>query len=91
MTTLFPQLGSLLFEDVHTLDVPVFLFLGRHDTTTPSEIAADWLQRLTAPQKSVVWFENSSHLTMIEEPGRTFETLLTRVRPLAGQDLPLGG
>ncbi|WP_222934529.1 alpha/beta fold hydrolase [Caulobacter sp. 17J80-11] len=90
MTTMWPKLAGLSFEDVHTLDVPVFLFLGRHDTTTPSEIAADWLQRVKAPRKRVVWFENSSHLPMIEEPGRTFQTLLTRVRPLAGRDLPPG-
>ncbi|NEX92586.1 alpha/beta hydrolase [Caulobacter sp. 17J65-9] len=91
MTTMWPKLADLSFEDVRALDVPVFLFLGRHDTTTPSEIAADWLQRVKAPRKSVVWFENSSHLPMIEEPGRTFQTLLTRVRPLAGRDLPPGG
>jgi pimeloyl-ACP methyl ester carboxylesterase len=91
MATMWPHLANLSFEDVHALNVPIFLFLGRHDTTTPSEIAADWLQRLAAPQKSVVWFDNSAHLPMIEEPGRTFQTLLTRVRPLAGPDLPSGG
>lgn len=91
MATLFPKLASLSFENVHTLDVPVFMLLGRHDTTTPSEVAADWLQRLTAPQKTVVWFDNSGHLPMIEEPGRTLQALLTRVRPLAGPDLPPGG
>jgi pimeloyl-ACP methyl ester carboxylesterase len=87
MTTMWPKLANLSFENVHALDVPIFLFLGRHDTTTPSGIAADWLQRLTAPQKTLVWFDNSAHLPMIEEPGRTLQTLLTRVRPLAGRDL----
>lgn len=87
MTTMWPQLTRLSFETVHRLDVPIVLFLGRHDTTTLPSIATDWLGRLTAPQKTVVWFDNSAHLPMIEEPGRTLQALVTRVRPLAGQDL----
>jgi hypothetical protein len=35
MTTLWPRLVSLSFEDIHALAVPIFLFLGRHDTTAP--------------------------------------------------------
>lgn len=88
MGTMWPKLARLSFENVHGLTVPIFLFLGRHDTTTPPEIAAKWLGRLAAPSKSVVWFEDSAHLPMIEEPGRMLEALLTRVRPLAGADLP---
>jgi len=91
MSTMWPKLAGLSFENVHALDVPIVLFLGRHDTTTPPAIAADWLQRLTAPQKTLVWFDNSAHLPMLEEPGRTLQALLIRVRPLAGQDLPPGG
>ena len=88
MLTLWPKLASLSFEDVRRVDVPVFLFLGRHDTTTPPDIAADWLGRLEAPSKSVVWFEDSAHLPMVEEPGRMLEALRTRVRALAGEDRP---
>ncbi len=85
MSRLWPLLATLSFEDVRKLDTPIFLFLGRHDTTTPPAIAADWLKRLTAPEKSVIWFDNSSHLPMIEEPGRVFDVLVHRVRPLAGR------
>jgi pimeloyl-ACP methyl ester carboxylesterase len=73
---------------VRRIDVPVLLFLGRHDTTTPPAIATAWLGRLKAPAKSVIWFDDSAHLPMIEEPGRMLQALLTRVRPLAGRDLP---
>lgn len=44
------------------------------------------LAKLQAPAKEIVWFDNSAHLPMIEEPGKTLQTLLTRVRPLAGQE-----
>ncbi len=83
ITTMFPKLAGVTFANLHRLDVPVVMFLGRHDNTTPSSIAAAWMQQLQAPKKTVVWFENSSHLPMIEEPGRTFAALLQDVRPLA--------
>ncbi|HKD24037.1 MAG TPA: alpha/beta hydrolase [Rhizomicrobium sp.] len=83
MKTLWPKLADLSFENVHELRVPIFLFLGHHDTTTPPDIAAAWLGRLQAPEKKIVWFDNSAHLPMVEEPGHTLEALITRVRPLA--------
>ena len=70
------------FTGLRRVNVPVILFLGRHDTTTPSPIAARWIGRLSAPSKRIVWFEHSAHLPMIEEPGRTFAALLDHVRPL---------
>jgi pimeloyl-ACP methyl ester carboxylesterase len=87
MGVLWPKLATLSFENVHALNVPIILFLGRHDTTTPPEIAADWLKRLKAPAKTIVWFDNSAHLPMIEEPGKTLQALLTRVRPLVGKEV----
>jgi hypothetical protein len=34
-------------------------------------------------EETDVWFDNSAHLPMIEEPGRLFAALLEDVRPLA--------
>ncbi len=90
MKTMWPRLAQVSFENVHELDVPIVLLLGRHDTTTPSEIASAWLDRLKAPSKALIWFDHSAHLPMIEEPGRLLEVLISRVRPLAGKDLPPG-
>lgn len=83
IATMFPRLASVTFSGLHRLDVPVFMFLGRHDYTAPSSIAAAWMAHLRAPQKSVVWFEHSAHLPMIEEPGRMLAALLRYARPLA--------
>jgi len=83
MARMWPKLAAISFEDVHALAVPVILFLGRHDTTTPPAIAAAWLARLAAPHKALVWFDDSAHLPMIEEPGRMLQALLREVRPLA--------
>lgn len=83
MKTMFPQLADISFTGLDRVDTPVFMFLGRQDYTTPSPIAARWLERLRAPSKTVVWFEHSAHLPFIEEPGRVFDALVTRVRPLS--------
>ena len=71
------------FNDLHKVDVPVFLFMGRHDYTTPPEIAANWIGKLDAPRKKLVYFEHSAHLPMVEEPGRVLVSLLELARPLA--------
>jgi pimeloyl-ACP methyl ester carboxylesterase len=63
---------------------PVIFFLGRHDYTCPWLIAEAWMKKLSAPKKKVVWFENSAHLPMIEEPGRVFAALIEDVGPLTG-------
>lgn len=82
MRVLFPQLADISYANVREVRVPVFMFLGRHDYTTPSPLAAEWLARVRAPRKAAVWFEHSAHLPMVEEPGRTFAALLEHVLPL---------
>jgi pimeloyl-ACP methyl ester carboxylesterase len=86
-TTMWPRLADVSFTALTKLEVPTVLFLGRYDSTTPSSIAADWFQRLRAPAKLLCWFENSGHLPMIEEQGRTLAALLA-VRPIAAGRKP---
>jgi pimeloyl-ACP methyl ester carboxylesterase len=62
---------------------PIILFVGRYDTTTPSQVAAEWLQHVQAPARKLVWFENSAHMMMVEEPGEFLLHLARDVRPLA--------
>jgi proline iminopeptidase len=86
IATIFPKLAGITFQDVKQLSVPLFLFMGRHDYTTPWPIAQGWLDRLQAPRKAMVWFGNSAHLPMIEEPGHMLKALLDSVRPLAREE-----
>jgi proline iminopeptidase len=76
-----PQLAAASFAKLNRLDCPVFMFEGRHDEVVPSMITAAWLDKLKAPTKAIVWFENSAHMMMIEEPGRVLDALLRFVRP----------
>lgn len=76
------------FKAVVKFPIPIVMFMGRHDYTTPSQPTAAWLARLDAPFKRGVWFERSAHLAQFEEPGKTLLSLLTYVRPLATNDGP---
>jgi pimeloyl-ACP methyl ester carboxylesterase len=66
----YDVLPKPLEGDINPVDVPVMLFLGRHDHNTPSSIAARYLGQLRAPMKGLVWFEQSAHFPFFEEPTR---------------------
>lgn len=55
---------------VPRLEMPVYYILGRYDQNCPCELAAAYLERLSAPYKELIWFENSAHLLVGEEPER---------------------
>lgn len=78
-----PLMARASFRSLDRIDCPVLLFEGRHDELIPSTVAWSWFQKLQAPSKQFVWFENSGHMMMIEEPGHMLGALLQYARPLA--------
>ncbi|MCW3465869.1 alpha/beta fold hydrolase [Chitinophaga nivalis] len=70
------------FKSVRTFPIPVFMFMGRHDYTTPSEPTAAWLEPLKAPVKKGIWFEKSSHMIPFEEPGKLLIELKACLDPI---------
>jgi pimeloyl-ACP methyl ester carboxylesterase len=69
-----------LFRDAPRIDVPVYLFLGRYDFNTPSDIAKRYYERLEAPRgKQIIWFENSAHMIPFEEPQKYTDVLVRKV------------
>lgn len=78
-----PEFLDVDFRGVKHFPIPVVMFLGRHDYTTPSAPTADWLAHVDAPSKQAVWFEHSAHMVPWEEPGKMLVSLLQTVRPLA--------
>jgi proline iminopeptidase len=83
LVPLLPAMGAFDFSHVSQFHCPVILFLGRHDSTTSSGIAAKWLSQVKAPGKKLVWFENSAHMVMVEEPGKFLVHLVEDARPFA--------
>ncbi|HBZ06961.1 MAG TPA: alpha/beta hydrolase [Massilia sp.] len=80
---LLPEFVQVDYSQVKTFPIPVVMFLGRHDYTTPTKPTVDWLAQVEAPSKQAVWFEHSAHMVPWEEPGKTLVSLLNYVRPLA--------
>ena len=83
LSALLPVMAGFNYSNVVKFDCPILLFEGRHDDTTPSEIAARWLARVQAPGKKLIWFEHSAHMVMVEEPGRFLVHLVQDARPYA--------
>jgi pimeloyl-ACP methyl ester carboxylesterase len=77
-----PEFVQVDFNAVHEFPIPVVMFLGRHDYTTPTAPTEAWLKQVKAPYKQAVWFERSAHMIPWEEPGKTLVSLLTWVKPL---------
>ena len=82
---ILPEFVGVDFSAVRAFPIPVVMFMGRHDYTTPTAPTAAWLDKVKAPYKQAVWFEHSAHMIPWEEPGKVLVSLLRYVRPLADE------
>jgi pimeloyl-ACP methyl ester carboxylesterase len=82
----YREMSNLAFDRADlNFEVPIFLLSGRYDHRTDASLAEKYLQRISAPQKAFVWFEQSAHSPPFEEPG-TFNAWITaHIRPLAAR------
>jgi proline iminopeptidase len=78
------KLGDSIFETNFTkiteLKVPVYFFVGRHDWSLPAVVIEDFYKKLTAPKKEMVWFEESGHECLEEEPAKFNEAIVARIK-----------
>lgn len=84
LETMFPGLMDIdLGKLGPDFRVPVFFFEGRRDPYCPGRVIADYVETINAPQKEVVWFENSGHFPFYEEKQKFADQLVQQVLPLA--------
>lgn len=81
---LWPEVEKLDFSGTTQFGCPIFLFEGRHDLNVNADLAAEWFETIRAPQKKLIWFEDSGHQVFEEEPGKTLMSLVQYVLPLTG-------
>ena len=78
------RLGNTLFEtnlnNITKLDIPVYFFVGRHDWSLPTIVTEEFVNKLTAPKKELVWFENSGHEPLEEEPANFNKAIIDRIK-----------
>jgi pimeloyl-ACP methyl ester carboxylesterase len=71
LDSLWDEIVDINFiEKVPRLEIPVYLFAGKHDYQTPFQLAEQYFHTLECPQKEFIWFENSGHLLNFEEVER---------------------
>ena len=64
----FNAIHGALMDEVTQVDVPVYFFSGRFDYTDPVPCTVEYFNRLRAPKKQLVWFDNAAHFVFLEEP-----------------------
>ena len=78
-SVLYPQLQEIDFrEDVPSLEVPVYMVIGKHEARGRAVLANEWFEMLNAPSKEMIVFEHSGHRPLFEEPA-TFAAVMQRV------------
>ena len=80
---LLDPLLDVNFDQVTDFKLPVIVYAGAHDYTTPHETAEKWFGDLKAPSKHLVIFADSAHMMMQEQPGRFLVHLVSDALPLA--------
>lgn len=53
-----------------SIDVPIIMVMGRHDRVISPSLGAQYFEMLEAPDKELIWFENSAHGPPFEEPAK---------------------
>jgi hypothetical protein len=48
-------------------------------------VAHEWFEKVRAPRKKFVWFENSAHEPEFEEQGKFLLSLVDYARPIAAE------
>lgn len=57
-----------LMDVVTHVEIPIYFFSGRYDYTDPFALTEDYFSKISAPEKRLVWFEESAHFPFYEEP-----------------------
>jgi proline iminopeptidase len=67
------------FSGVTKINIPVYFMAGRHDWNVPAVMAEAFVKKLQAPHKEIIWFENSGHGPLEEEPEKFNAVLVEKL------------
>jgi pimeloyl-ACP methyl ester carboxylesterase len=81
---LVPQTKSIGPADLGLeFSIPIFVFQGEQDFTTPTVLAQHYLESIKAPRKAFVPISGGGHFAVFMHSDKFLEELVVRVRPLA--------
>lgn len=81
---LWPELSRIDFNGVRTLDCPLIILSGEHDTVTPGVLARAFFDQVQAPSKRFFLVPKAAHYVVNEAPGAALVDVVTAALPLAG-------
>jgi len=64
----YNSISGELMDAVTHVEIPVYFFTGRYDYCDPFSLTEQYFSRIDAPEKHMVWFEDSAHFPFYEEP-----------------------
>jgi pimeloyl-ACP methyl ester carboxylesterase len=83
---LVPQSKSIGPKDLGLeFSIPIFVFQGAEDFTTPTALARHYLRSIKAPRKAFVPIKGGGHFAVFMNSDQFLKELVRRVRPLATQ------
>jgi len=78
------RLGEAVFKTnlttITELEVPAYFFIGRHDWSLPTVVTEEFVSNLKAPKKELIWFEESGHEPLEEEPAKFNNAIIERIK-----------
>ena len=78
LNVMWPEIAVLnLAAECPKFEMPYFILNGRLDNNTPASLVDGYYENVEAPKKDLIWFENSGHNPMGDEPD-AFKTALRR-------------
>lgn len=81
---LVPQTKSIGPADLGLeFSIPIFVFQGEQDFTTPTVLAQHYLESIKAPRKAFVPISGGGHFAVFMHSDKFLQELMARVRPLA--------
>ncbi len=64
----YNSISGELIDVITQVKIPIYFFTGRYDYTDPFALTEQYFSRINAPEKHIVWFEESAHFPFYEEP-----------------------
>lgn len=79
-SNVYPQLNDVdLRTQAAHLDVPVYFVKGRWDINASNSLLEEYYAILDAPHKELIWFEDSAHTPLWDEPARFVDVMVNTV------------
>jgi pimeloyl-ACP methyl ester carboxylesterase len=73
-----PNPKAALNKSIYDINVPLYFFEGRNDhvIACATELVVEYCDKVKAPTKKLIWFNNSAHYVCVEEPEKFQDELI---------------